>query len=563
MCERQVTPEALIGAALARWCSHSFPGLPRSGLPSPLTLQREPAVIAFVDFIKISELQEATYWLASAYAQLVGATTRKHLAMFFTPPSLTKLMIDNLAKADIDFASRRFCDPACGGAAFLTPIAMRMRDALLAKGATSEQIIEHVQTHLFGIDKDETLCTLSRHFLLIVLREEIVTTGVVPRFHVLLGDSLLQVEDLVDSMDVVVCNPPYRKMSAAEVQVYVDEFSEIIEGQPNIYALFIALCVKLLAYGGICALVTPTSFLSGQNFSKLRTFLMSHTKVLNIGMVSDRQGVFIDVAQETALTLVRREDNGDAISTVAEVCVVSIDGAYVDVGQCSLPNSGSAWPIPRAESDVELLRYAEKSETRLADYGYAVRIGAFVWNRDARTTYSSSKSAARAKGGSAVPLLWSSDVAIDGSLRFDGMPKSNGERCFVNLNSKVHRSVVRRPSVLLQRVTSNDQPRRLIAAAVPKHIFDSYGGFVGENHTVILEQIASKPMLTPTQLAKLLGTPTVDRYFRCISGATNVSVFELNQLRLPDPDRLKKHLKNGYDIAEAARRALHEVSHEG
>jgi hypothetical protein len=33
----------------------------------------------------------------------------------------------------------------------------------------------------------------------------------------------------------------------------------------------------------------------------------------------------------------------------------------------------------------------------------------------------------------------------------------------------------------------------------------------------------------------------MDRYFRCISGATNVSAFELSQLKLPDPRLLKQY----------------------
>ncbi|MCW5572314.1 MAG: N-6 DNA methylase [Steroidobacteraceae bacterium] len=556
MHERQVTPEIIIGAALARWCSESFPGLPRSGLPSPPALKRDPTVAAFVGFIRSSELSEAAYWFASAYAQLAGEERRKQLAMYFTPPSLTKRLLDDLGTAGIDFASRSFCDPACGGAAFLAPIAMRMRDSLRAKGATPEQVLKHVQSCLFGIDKDPTLCKLSRHFLLMALHDEVVAAGVAPKFQVVRGDSLLKVPHLVGTLDVVVCNPPFRKMSATEMAVYADEFADTIEAQPNLYAVFVALCVKLLAPGGTCALVTPTSFLSGQYFSKLRTFLLTQAKVLSIGMVSDRQGVFIDVQQETALTLARREANGHAMSTVAKVSVVSRDGNYVDVGQCSLPNTGAAWPIPRTESDVLLLRSAMKSAASLADYGYAVRVGAFVWNRDTRPTYPSAKTAARARGGSAVPLLWSSDIAADGSLRFDGFPKANNEHCFVNLGSRSHRSVVRRPSVLLQRVTSSSQPKRLVAAAVPEYILDTYGGFVGENHTVILEQVTPNPALPPAQLAQLLRTPTVDRYFRCISGATNVSVFELNQLRLPDPDRLKNLLTQGHNIAEAARRAL-------
>ncbi|WP_233633623.1 class I SAM-dependent DNA methyltransferase [Burkholderia cenocepacia] len=541
-----------------RWCKESFPGLPRSGLPVNAQLRNAPAVAAFVDFVKKKDLLEAIYWLSSAYAQLAGEERRKQLAMFFTPPSLTKRLLDDLSASGVDFSVRKFCDPACGGAAFLAPIAMRMRDALRERGTSATQILDHVQRHLLGFDKDAALCEMSKHFLLMVLHDEVVATGARPKFQIHQGDSLIRAQSLLGALDVVVCNPPFRKMPSAEVAHYLEHFADIIEAQPNLYALFMALCVKLLAPGGACALVTPTSFLSGQYFSKLRTFLLTQANVLSIGMVSDRLGVFIDVEQETALTLARREQTGHGPGTDAYVSVVARDGNYVNVGRCVLPNSGAAWPVPRTESDVVLLKTAAKSRATLADYGYTPRIGAFVWNRDTRTTYPSAKSAARAHGGTAVPLLWSSDIAQDGSLRFSGAPKANREHCFVNLGAKDHRSVVRRPSVLLQRVTSNDQPRRLVAAAVPPALIETYGGFVGENHTVILEQVHPEPALAPEELAQLLATPTVDRYFRCISGATNVSIFELGQLRLPDPGRLRNLLARGCDMPSAARKALQE-----
>lgn len=561
MQDAQLGPDVVVGSALVRWCKESFPGLPRSGVQVDAQLRHDPAVGAFVEFVKGQGLLEATYWLSSAYAQLAGEEHRKQLAMFFTPPSLTSRLLDDLSTSGVDFTVRKFCDPACGGAAFLAPIATRMRDALRERGASPAQILDHVQRHLLGFDKDATLCKMSKHFLLMVLYDEVVATGARPKFQVYQGDSLLRAQHLLGTLDVVVCNPPFRKMPSAEVLHYLNDFADIIEAQPNLYALFIALCVKLLAPGGTCALVTPTSFLSGQYFSKLRTFLMTQTTVLSIGMVSDRLGVFIDVEQETALTLARREETGHTSTTEAEVSVVARSGEYIDVGRCVLPNSGAAWPIPRAESDVALLKSAARSRATLSDYGYTPRIGAFVWNRDTRPTYPSAKSAARARGGTAVPLLWSSDISPDGYLRFTGYSKTNRERCFVNLGAKDHPSIVRRPSVLLQRVTSNDQPRRLVAAAVPKALIETYGGFVGENHTVILEQVSPDPVLTPEQLAQLLATPTVDRYFRCISGATNVSVFELSQLRLPDPGRLKIFLAQGYNMSSAAHKALQEQWH--
>lgn len=556
MEDRRLGPDSVLGSALARWCKEAFPGLPRTGLPSAPSLQSEQAVSEFVHFVKAHDLLEATYWFASAYAQLAGDEQRKRFAMFFTPPSLTKRLLDDLSASGVDFATRSFCDPACGGAAFLAPIAMRMRDALRVKGASAAEVLDHVQSHLMGFDTDAALCKLSKHFLLMALHDEVLAAEVAPKFRIRQGDSLLQLGRLQGTLDVVVCNPPFRKMPAAEVQQYADKYGDVIEAQPNLYALFIVLCVKLLSPGGTCALVTPTSFLSGQNFAKLRTLLMTQTRVLSIGMVSDRLGVFIDVEQETALTLVRQEDAGHAPTTEASVSVVTRNGSYASVGRCALPNSGASWPIPRTEDDVALLKCAAKSRARLANYGYATRIGAFVWNRDPRATYASADAAARAKAGTAVPLLWSSDVAPDGSLRFTGAPKDNKENCFVDMGAPDHTSVVRRPSVLLQRVTSNGQPRRLVAAAIPQWVFDTYGGFVGENHTVILEQVTDHPALTPEELAALLGTPPVDRYFRCISGAPNVSVFELGQLCLPPPDRLRDYLSQGMDMASAAHLAL-------
>lgn len=548
-----------IGSVLSAWCQKSFPRLPEHTLPSNQLLQVSEEVSRFVDFISGQELVEATYWLSSAYALLLGKVLRKKYSMFFTPPSLTRRLLDDLQEAGVNFATRKFCDPACGGAAFLTPISIRMRDALREYGIPAAKIIQHIESHILGIEKDPVLCDLSKHFIMMALHDEIVEAGRVPILRIRSADSLLEIRTGFDNIDVVVCNPPFRKLRADEVDLYRDAYADVIEAQPNVYAIFIALCVKLLTPGGVCALVTPTSFLSGQYFSKLRTHLMTHTTILNIGMVSDRIGVFIDVEQETALTLARKDVSDCLRSNETKVSVVSRDGTYVSVGTCSLSSSGDPWPIPRSEPDLVLLRNSEKSKARLSDYGYKARIGAFVWNRDERLTYLSAEDAGDQIRRSAVPLLWSSDIRAGGELHFDGQPKANNEPCFIQMGSLDHRSIIRRPSVILQRVTSNDQPRRLVAAYVPQRIIDFYGGFVGENHIVVLEQQSHKPELTPTQLAKLLSTTTVDRCFRCISGATNVSIFELNQLNLPDPSRLKRHLKSGHDMSTAARMAIEEV----
>jgi len=349
-------------------------------------------------------------------------------------------------------------------------------------------------------------------------------------------------------------------MTSEEIEPLRHMYADVIEGQPNLYCLFIALCVRLLQIGGRAALVTPTSFLSGQYFSRLRQFLISNTDVEHIGMVSDRQGIFIDVEQETALTVLRRRHEEDRLHVRAEVSVVSGTGQYTNVGECVLPNAGAVWPIPRSIEDVTMLKTATFSPFRLSDYGYRVRIGSYVWNRDKRPKFESRQDALRGKAHTAMPLMWSRDIVRGGIIRLEETSAHDGEHRFVDLGDKKHTSVVMSPCVVMQRVTSNDQPRRLVAAAVSQGVFNTYGGFIAENHVVIIEANSNKPALPPAKLAKLLGTQIVDRYFRCISGATNVSAFELKQLALPDPDALVAATTDGKSMDEAVSLAYGFIS---
>lgn len=544
----------LVGTILRTWCNDAFPALPEPPLPYSLSLASETEVSAFVAILGQLGFLEATYWLSSAYAILADEGYRKKMAMFFTPVSLTEGLLNDLAEQGTDFGSQSFMDPACGGAAFLAPIALQMRMALAAKDLTPLMLLKHIETHLYGADLDKTLCELSKHFLCMALHDEIRKSGYVPTFNVYQANSLTDLAASMGKVDVVVCNPPYRKMTPEELEPLRALYTDVIEGQPNLYCLFITLCVRLLRDGGRAALVTPTSFLSGQYFRRLRIFLIRNTDIEHIGMVSDRQGVFIDVEQETALTVLRRRDEEDRTHVRASVSVVSGMGEYKSVGECILPNSGAVWPIPRSTEDVALIRTAGSSRFRLSDYGYRVRIGAYVWNRDKRPKFLSLQEARRAMAETTIPLLWSRDISTRGLVRLDDISNCNEHR-FVDLGSKKCSSVVTSPCVVMQRVTSNEQPRRLVAASVSSDVFETYGGFVGENHVVIIEQVIESPTLPPAKLAELLSTYTVDRYFRCISGATNVSAFELNQLALPDPLVLKDAVNSGQTWDEAVNEA--------
>ncbi len=544
----------LTGTLLTGWSAVVSPSLSRPSLPCWRNLAKNPKVTAFVKTLCSLDFLSATYWLSTGYAMWSDPEYRKKAAMYFTPPSITQRLLDDLATQGVDFKSQTFYDPACGGAAFLVPLAIKMRDALRKERRHAKTILKAIQSRIVGTDIDDTLCEMSRHFLRMILAGEILRTGSAPNFRVRKANSLT-IAGLDGTVDVIVCNPPYRKMTTDEANLYRERYRSVVEAQPNLYSLFIDLALNVLKVGGVAALVTPTSYLSGQYFSGLRKHIMRNADVLRIGMISDRKGVFIDVLQETALTLLKKKTEIESCDTTTCVSVVGLDGSYKDVGECQLPNSGTTWPIPRTNDDKSLLLKVSKATASLASYGYEIRAGSFVWNRDKRKTYRDASSVAKAKTTTAVPLLWSRDIK-EGLLMRDRVRELDDEDGFVDLGSKTHSYVIRRPSVILQRVTSNEMSKRLVAAPVLNKFISDNGGFVGENHTIILEKVDESAPFNPKELAELLSTKIIDRYFRCLSGATNVSVFELRQMRLPEPHQVRVQLRKGLSMEDAVRKAF-------
>jgi adenine-specific DNA-methyltransferase len=549
------TAAAIVMAVLKAWFRRSFPKLDTSSLPVPAVLDGHRSIESFANALSNESLLDAAYWLSSAYAKLLTVDRRKALSMYFTPPLLANRVLDDLESSGVAFGKASFLDPACGGSAFLVPIAHRMRQKLLGR-MPAQQMLDHVRLHLCGMDLDETLCELSKQFLRAVFYHEIQLSGREAEFSITPGNSLVA-NHFHDAIDVVVCNPPYRKMTSTEVDVIREDFADVIGPQPNLYGVFIALCTRFLRRGGMCAVVTPTSYLSGHSFEKLRAELVKNTQVLSLGILSARHGVFMDVQQETAVSLLVRSASGYSNGRTA-VSIVSPFGKVQPIGTCALPKGGAAWPIPREASDVELISRASMLTHRIVDYGYRIRVGNYVWNRDARTAYSSERIARRFNRKTSVPLLWSSDIKVGKAVKYDGLKRANGERRVVAFDSEDNPSIIRRPCILMQRVTSNDQSRRLVAATVPESLFRKYGGFVGENHTIIIEPSTSRPLLSPTKMCALLGCAEIDRLYRCISGATNVSVFELGQLPLPDPRDVQREIEGGSTVESAVRRLMRE-----
>jgi adenine-specific DNA-methyltransferase len=429
-----------------------------------------------------------------------------------------------------------------------------MAEALHKEGKSANDIVTHIARHLLGNDLDPVLARLSTQFLRMAIYPEIISSGNDPTLYVSVSDGLTGLEEWIGKVDVVICNPPYRKMKKVEVEPYLTKFVEVSQGQTNIYAMFFQQALRLVRHDGLTGLLTPTSFLSGQDFSKLRTFLLQNSNTLQLDMVRAREGIFIGVNQETVISIHQRKSLEKIIKAEPKVFVFDHVTGFKSVGRCHLPNSGMAWPVPRQEGDADVIRAVQGKRHTLKDYGYLARVGAFVDYRDTRNTYVSETDGAKASA--LLPLLRSRDINANGRLEHGRARNGLIQSKFIDMGDPNHKSIIRRPCIALQRVTSTDQPRRLISAPVDPALIKKFGGVVGENHVVFIEKVDEGALLTPSQLAKVLRSEPIDKLFRCISGAVNVSIFELNQLPLPCPKAMHHALDLTKNINDAVKKAF-------
>lgn len=530
-------------AALAMLVKLRYPALTRHMKRPASVIARTPVVEQLAQWLAEMAPLEAAFWLSSTYANLVSEETRKDRALYFTPPNLSARILGNLRRHGVDFAKARVLDPACGGAAFLAPVAEVMRRELRRKGKSARGILEHIAQHIAGWDLDPVLCRLSCAFVWMVLHEEIVAAGFVPRLEVKPGNALHRAGRTKLRYDVVICNPPYKKIPSIDLESLYPQYRFVCTGQPNLYSIFMALAVGLTRPGGATALLTPTSFLSGAYFTPLRKLLLRETCVLQLDLIERRQGVFVGVEQETAVTTLMRKLAPSAAGSSPMVATIGSASPPEYIGSVELTSGEGPWILPRRVEDAPLLELFKVPCETFTSYGYEIRVGAFVPHRDPRATVG------RKDTPEQFPLIWSEDVGRDGYFIFDTSKRSSR---FIELTNAARKALLRTRAVVLQRATSKDDARRIVSAPINQAFIKRYGGYVGENHVIFLVP-TERAIVSVEELSTVLGTHTVDLLFRCISGSASVSVFELTHLPLPNPKVTKAALSRGIGAESAVR----------
>ena len=481
-------------------------------------------------WIKTVPLATAAYVVSTLYANLVDAERKRLFAMYFTPPALADHLVREVMERLPPNDRGTFLDPACGGAAFLLPIAIRLRKKLKASGGSDASIVKEVRGRLRGVERDPVLASLAQSFIEIALTRELGgrrLNGVV-----VVGDSLqLSKRDQLPRAAHIVCNPPYRKLANSERNWYLREYPQLVSQQPNLYSLFVGACTAALRPGGHLMLLTPTGYLTGPSFTPVRKFLREHLAIHELQLLEDRTDVFHQVEHDLCAVFASKVPSR-VHDDRTRVASWSAKAGSKLIGRMDLPLDGALWMIPRNSRSLTAQRHSSGgSHITLADYGYVPRVGPYVWNRDTRRKLLGPPNGILRRH--AVPVLWASHIRRGSRFRFIQPPRTVGRARFVIPRATDKLGFLTQSCVLIQRTSTAGQRHRLVATAVPKSFFARYKRALAENHVIALIPTSTTPSITSARLASILNRASVAADISSLSGTANITVHSLLQLRVP------------------------------
>lgn len=485
--------------------------------------------------------EERHYWVSTFYTLLMDEETKRENATYFTPPPIVRHVIRCAEEAGFDPRKDTALDPAAGGAAFVSSLAGRMMQL--------ECSPDDVRARLRGIEIDENLARLAEIQLSHTLTGEYKRTNALKTLRI--GNAL----DTRGSAlyDAVFMNPPFGRILGG-TDSNAEKWSAICDpGHINKYALFVALAMRIVKPGGLIALISPASYIAGPLFAKMREQIRRTTDVIRLDVL-ERDNVFFNVQQDAVAAIFRKrfEPRINRSILFAPCGRIGKSWRAVQIGTARSANNqfDSAWILPGGFGEHDDAAFAS-CPGRLADYNVEIKAGYFVWNREkSRLNKKQLK-----KNETKYPLLWAKNISAG---RWCWPSSKDGKKVDLVSFGTASQGIIKSPAIALQRTTNNKQPRRLMAAIVPSGVIDTYGGFVSENHTILVLPMNESARLSV--VCRLLNSAAVDARYRRVAGTASVSVSSLRDLPLPKPEHLTEALSEVDDFEQAVELAYQKSS---
>ena len=482
----------------------------------------------------------------TAYADRVGewyvsrrsSQQRKDHGLFLTPVAAADFMARQIAAKPVTV---RVLDPAAGSGTLCCAVV----EAIMAQRTKPKGV------RLVAYEIDAGLIAPLRAVLVyladwcrarhhVSLDVEIAATDfVMANANALRPRGLFAEAAAAETFDVVISNPPYFKIAKDDPRA--EAAADVVHGQPNIFALFMAVGAALLHDGGGFVFITPRSFASDPYFRRFRTVFFDMVRPTGIHVFGSRRDAFRRdaVLQENVIVSGVRENAWHGRHPTASIGITSSGGVDdIDAGGnrrvpvdtvLRLGTEDRILRLPICDEDEQALATVDSWPGSLAALGMDISTGPVVPFRATDLVVEAGDIPKRH-----VPLLWMNHVQAMQAT----WPLGRHKPEYIARAGAEALLVPSKNYVLIRRFSAKEQPRRLTAApyiaadfAVPEIGFENHLNYIHRPGGTLSEDEA-------WGLAALYNSSLLDTWFRAVNGNTQVSATELRAMRLPLRDTI-------------------------
>ena len=473
---------------------------------------------------------------------------KKEKGQFFTPVEIARFMSEQLSTEKEDIS---VLDPGCGTCVLSCALIERLvqlctvRSIRLVVYETDSGVIAYAKQALIYLA--ETLKNQGINFDYVICEDDFILQN----YQALSSSPSLLQKD-ADKFDFIISNPPYFKLPKDYSRVKVTQ--QIVDGQPNIYSLFMAISAGLLNKSGELIFIVPRSFASGRYFRLFREYFLGAIDISFIHLFNTRKDTFAkdDVLQETVIV---KGFQRDEMIDDRRICVSYSEGItdlnaarqkvypYADIVDTTSKDKIIHLPVNAREESI--IRLFKSWNGSLNKYDIQISTGPVVAFRMENSLCD------KPAAFDVAPLFWLHNVV---KMLVDHPVEYKGKKQYIRISAQTQRVLIpNRNYVFLRRFSAKDDKSRLIAA--PYFCNKTNARYIGvENKLNYIYR--PKGHLDRTEvigISALLDSDLFDDYFRTFNGNVNVSATELRSMPLPDLEIIrsigkKLILKNNFSI---------------
>lgn len=336
----------------------------------------------------------------------------------------------------------------------------------------------------------------------------------------------------VGPFDAAIMNPPYFKIGADSPHALA--VADAFRGNTNIYMLFMARAAELLRPNGELVAITPRSFCNGLYFRPFRRWFFSKMALRHIHLFECRRSTFDNVLQESVITHTQRlgiaAPSVTITTSLGRDIPKGLEGLTLPAAKILDDTAGDmVLRIPATAEEARIIEAVESWPARFAELGLRISTGPVVLFRAEEYLLP------EPDGEAAAPLIEPHNVKPFKTIW--PAEKRGKPTAFRVSHGSLKHLVPTRNYVLLRRFSAKEERRRLTASCFLK-AREARPYLALENHINYVYH-AERELTEPEVygLAALFNSALLDRYFRIISGNTQVNATEIRSINFPGLDR--------------------------